>query len=235
MQLFYDAALNENTENYRLSREESKHLIKVLRKKTGDVVQVTNGKGLLASAVIAVADENKASLQITSVEEFRQRKNKFELYLAPTKMTDRLEWMLEKATELGFEKYQPILCARSERKELKTERLEKTVVSAMKQSGQAHLPKVEEIQKIQHAIANCSAEQKYICYCGEASKVDLFTSLEHGKSAAVFIGPEGDFTPEEVAFALDHGFQIASLGTNRLRTETAGLVAVMTFNLKQLL
>jgi 16S rRNA (uracil1498-N3)-methyltransferase len=234
MQLFYDSEFTEATENYRLGREESKHLIKVLRKKAGDLVQITNGKGLLADAFIAVADENKAQLKITTKQTVASRNYGVELYLAPTKMTDRLEWLLEKATEIGFEKFQPILCSRSERKELKIERLQKTVVSALKQSGQAHLPEISEIQKFQHAIANCSAEQKYICYCGTGDKIELFHDLKAQKTTAIFIGPEGDFTAEEVAFAVEHGFKTVSLGANRLRTETAGLAAIMAFNLKNL-
>ncbi len=234
MQLFYDEEFTETTENYRLGREESKHLIKVLRKKSGDLVQITNGKGLLANAYIAVADENKAQLKITSTQTVASRNCGIELYLAPTKMTDRLEWLLEKATEIGFEKFQPILCKRSERKELKIERLQKTVVSALKQSGQAHLPEITEIQKFQQAIANCSAEQKYICYCGTGEKTELFHDLVAGKNTAIFIGPEGDFTADEVALAVSNGFKTVSLGANRLRTETAGLAAIMAFNLKNL-
>ncbi|MCE1200360.1 MAG: 16S rRNA (uracil(1498)-N(3))-methyltransferase [Marinilabiliales bacterium] len=215
-----------------LEREESKHCIRVLRLKKGDTVHLLDGKGRSFLAVITDPDPNHCLLQIEQETKGEvPRPFKLTIGIAPTKNMDRFEWFLEKATEIGIDRIVPLLCRHSERKEIKSDRLEKILVSAMKQSGQLFLPQLDRMTPIQELFKWESSGQRFIAHCGEEEKHSLKELLIPGTDQLILIGPEGDFGEEEIRLALQNGFTAVSLGDSRLRTETAGLVACMTANL----
>ena len=229
MQLFFI----ENPENeIVLSKEESKHATKVLRKKEGDILNFTDGKGGFYKAEITVADTKKCRLQIISSEQ-KPKQHNYHLHIAiaPTKNMDRYEWFLEKATEIGIDEITPIICKHSERKVLKTERCNRILLSAMKQSLKYHLPKLNEATTLKNFLKQDFEGNKYIAHCENGEKIEL-RAEEKAEKTIILIGPEGDFSPTEIEMALQNQFKAVSLGTSRLRTETAGLVAVHTINLK---
>ena len=229
MQLFY----LENPENeIILSSEESKHATRVLRKKKGDVLDFTDGKGNLYKAEITLADSRKCRLQIVSSDQ-KEKQHNYHLHIAiaPTKNMDRFEWFLEKATEIGIDEITPIICSRSERKVIKTERGNRILLSAMKQSLKYHLPKLNEAINLNDFIKQDFEGAKYIAHCEDGEKKELKTRNKTEKSL-ILIGPEGDFSQKEIELALQNQFKAVSLGTSRLRTETAGIVAVHTINIK---
>ena len=229
MQLFY----LENPENeIILSAEESKHATKVLRKKEGDLLNFTDGKGGFYKAEITVADSRKCRLKVVSTEQ-KEKQHNYHLHIgiAPTKNMDRYEWFLEKATEIGIDEITPIICEHSERKVLKTERCNRILLSAMKQSLKFHLPKLNEAIILKDFLKQDFEGAKYIAHCEQGEKQELITEKKEQKTL-ILIGPEGDFSPNEINLALQNQFKAVSLGTSRLRTETAGLVAVHTVNLK---
>ena len=229
MQLFF----TENPESeIVLSKEESKHATKVLRKKEGDILNFTDGKGGFYKAEITVADTKKCRLQIISSEQkLKQHNYHLHIAIAPTKNMERYEWFLEKATEIGIDEITPIICDHSERKVLKTERCNRILLSAMKQSLKFHLPKLNEAIPLKEFLKKDFGENKYIAHCEDSERVELKNEKTE-KKTLILIGPEGDFSHAEIEIALQNQFKIASLGTSRLRTETAGLVAVHTINLK---
>ena len=229
MQLFFTA--NPESEIV-LSKEESKHATKVLRKKEGDILNFTDGKGGFYKAEITVADTKKCRLQIISSEQ-KPKQHNYHLHIAiaPTKNMDRYEWFLEKATEIGIDEITPIICDYSERKVLKTERCNRILLSAMKQSLKFHLPKLNETITLNDFLKQDFEGNKYIAHCEDGVKTEL-RKEEKANKTTVLIGPEGDFSPAEIEIALQNQFKTISLGTSRLRTETAGLVAVHTINLK---
>jgi 16S rRNA (uracil1498-N3)-methyltransferase len=216
MQLFY---IQNPESEIILSAEESKHATKVLRKKEGDILNFTNGKGYFYKAKITVADTRKCRLQVVSTEQ-KEKQHNYHLHIAiaPTKNMDRYEWFLEKATEIGVDEITPIICHHSERKVIKTERCNRILLSAMKQSLKFHLPKLNE-------------GNKYIAHCEEGNKTELKEKKKE-KRTLILIGPEGDFSPSEIELALQNQFKAVSLGTSRLRTETAGIIATHTINIK---
>ena len=229
MQLFYI----EHPENeILLSAEESKHATKVLRKKEGDILNFTDGKGGFYKAEITVADTRKCRLQVVSSEQ-KEKEHNYHLHIAiaPTKNMDRYEWFLEKATEIGIDEITPIICEHSERKVLKTERCTRILLSAMKQSLKFHLPKLNEASTLKDFLKQDFEGNKYIAHCEEGNKTELREEKKAEKTI-ILIGPEGDFSPNELEIALQNNYKAVSLGTSRLRTETAGLVAVHTINLK---
>jgi len=229
MQLFY----LENPENeIILSSEESKHATKVLRKKEGDVLDFTDGKGNFYKAEITVADSRKCRLQIVSSEQ-KEKQHNYHLHIAiaPTKNMDRFEWFLEKATEIGIDEITPIICNHSERKVIKTERCNKILLSAMKQSLKFHLPKLNEAISFNEFIKQNFEASKYIAHCEKSEKLELKNEKLEEKTL-ILIGPEGDFSPTEIEMALQNQFKAVSLSTSRLRTETAGIIAVHTINIK---
>ena len=229
MQLFFTA--NPESEIV-LSKEESKHATKVLRKKEGDILNFTEGKGGFYKAEITVADTKKCRLQIISSEQ-KPKQHNYHLHIAiaPTKNMDRYEWFLEKATEIGIDEITPIICSRSERKVIKTERCNRILISAMKQSLKYHLPKLNEATTLKDFLKQDFEGNKYIAHCENGEKIEL-RAEEKVEKTIILIGPEGDFSPAEIEMALQNQFKAVSLGTSRLRTETAGLVAVHTINLK---
>ena len=229
MQLFF----TENPESeIVLSKEESKHATKVLRKKEGDILNFTDGKGGFYKAEITVADTKKCRLQIISSEQ-KPKQHNYHLHIAiaPTKNMDRYEWFLEKATEIGIDEITPIICEHSERKVIKTERCNRILLSAMKQSLKLHLPKLNETITLKDFLKQDFEGNKYIAHCEDGEKTEL-RKEEKTEKTLILIGPEGDFSPTEVELALENQFKTVSLGGSRLRTETAGIVAVHTINMK---
>lgn len=206
-----------------LTPEESWHCAKVLRKKAGDKVSLIDGIGNFYEGDLTLVSDKKCQANVTEGPK-QQKKRDYYLHLviAPTKQIDRIEWMIEKAVEIGIDEISFIHCKNSERVVLKHERIIKIVESAVKQSLQAFIPKVNELMVFKDAVlSNC--DQKLIAYCGDVQKTEL-KSLEFKNSKTlVLIGPEGDFTKEEIELALKNNFKAITLGDNRLRTETAGL------------
>jgi 16S rRNA (uracil1498-N3)-methyltransferase len=219
------------TLNSQLSEQESLHCTRVLRMKEGDTLTVTDGKGTFYRCTLIQAHTKRSIVQIDEQIELPKSWN-FDLHIAfaPTKNMDRNEWFLEKATEIGTDRFTPLFCRFSERKEIKTERLEKIAVSAMKQSQQASLPTVDEMTPFDLFIAQPFSGQKFIAHCYNQEKTPLAQLYTKGENALILIGPEGDFSEEEVEKAIQNGFQSVTLGENRLRTETACLAAVHTIH-----
>ena len=230
MHLFYTPDLL--TDTYRLSEEESKHCVRVLRLTEGEKLFLVDGKGLFCEAVIISANPKACILNVTNRKSnYAKRDYQLTIGVAPTKNIDRYEWFLEKATEIGIDIIIPLLSRYSERKEIKPERLEKVMVSAMKQSIKAYLPILNPMQTFKKTISDPFSGHKFIAHCYEGEKPLLRDVVEKGKDVLILIGPEGDFSTEEVELAISEGFIPVSLGTSRLRTETAALAACHTVNL----
>jgi 16S rRNA (uracil1498-N3)-methyltransferase len=229
MQLFY---LENPKDEIILSTEESKHATRVLRKKEGDILNFTDGKGNLYKAEITLADSRKCRLEIVSSDQKEKQHNyHLQIAIAPTKNMHRFEWFLEKATEIGIDEITPIICSHSERKAINTERCNRILLSAMKQSLKFHLPKLNEAISLNDFIKQDYEGTKYIAHCEDGKKKELKT-VNKTEKTLILIGPEGDFSPKEIKLALQNQFKAVSLGTSRLRTETAGIVALHTINIK---
>ncbi|WP_109300110.1 16S rRNA (uracil(1498)-N(3))-methyltransferase [Aquimarina sp. AU474] len=226
MQLFYNNTLNESSTVLKFSREESKHISKVLRKKEGDILHITNGKGHLFKGHITLSTPNQCVVSISSYTTQEQKPYKLHLAVAPTKMNDRYEWFLEKATEIGIDEITPILCDHSERKVVKTERFERILQSAMKQSLHCYLPKLNSAVSFSNFIQQNNDDQLLIAHCEDEQKQTLKDTLSLKTNITILIGPEGDFSSKEIEIALASGYSPISLGESRLRTETAAIVAV---------
>lgn len=225
MQLFYQPDLDQNSQQFTFDKEESRHIVKVLRKKVGDTLQVTNGNGLFFTAEITVANIKNCLATIIKITKSSKPSYNLHLAVAPTKMNDRFEWFLEKATEIGISEITPIICEHSERKVVKEERYEKVLQAAMKQSLQAYLPKLNKTIVFSEFIKQKINGQKFIAHCEETDKKSLKSQLKTGEDCTVLIGPEGDFSVREIETALHHNFIPVTLGKTRLRTETAAIVA----------
>ena len=225
MQLFYNENISENDVNFSFDKDESRHIAKVLRKKPGDILHITNGKGWLFTAEITIAAQKNCVVSIISKSLHPKRKFNLHLAVAPTKMNDRFEWFLEKATEIGVETITPIICDHSERKVVKTERFEKIIQSAMKQSLQYYLPKLNPPVAFKDFINQHFTDQIFIAHCEETDKKSLKSQLEQKMDCTILIGPEGDFSVKEIEMALQHHFIPVTLGETRLRTETAAIAA----------
>ncbi|PWH81954.1 16S rRNA (uracil(1498)-N(3))-methyltransferase [Algibacter marinivivus] len=225
MQLFYNQNINENTTDFTFEREESKHIVKVLRKNIGDTLHITNGKGWLFTAEISVPNINKCTAKIISKELQSKRNYNLHLAVAPTKMNDRYEWFLEKATEIGIDSITPIICDHSERKVIKPERFERILQSAMKQSLSCYLPKLNDAISFQDFINKGFQGELFIAHCEKTNKKSLKQQLKPNTDITILIGPEGDFSVKEIAKALENNFIPVTLGETRLRTETAAIVA----------
>lgn len=212
----------------RLPEEESGHCVRVLRMKEGDELQAVDGKGTRYHCRLTKAHNKHSEVEVLSCEsEEKHWGAPIEVAVAPTKNTDRMEWMTEKCVELGIDRIVPVRCRHSERKELKTERLRKIAVSAMKQSLKSYLPDIEPLTPLEAYLAEESCAQKFICYCDkETERKDMVCEVDPSRPVRILIGPEGDFSPEEVEAACRAGYQPVTLGESRLRTETAAMVAV---------
>jgi 16S rRNA (uracil1498-N3)-methyltransferase len=225
MQLFYNPNIDETTESFSFDKEESKHIIKVLRKKDSDILFVTNGSGYLFETEITLASDSKCTVRVISFEKKPAPKFHLHLAVAPTKMNDRYEWFLEKATEIGISEITPIICDRSERKVVKNDRFDKIILTAMKQSNELYLPKLNEAITFKEFLKRENEGLQLIAHCEETNKKTLKSVLKPNESVTLLIGPEGDFTEKEIALALENKYAAVSLGNTRLRTETAAIVA----------
>ena len=233
MHLFYTPDITPDT--YTLNEEESKHAIRVLRLAVGDAIVLIDGKGGLYNATIIDDQPKRCMVKITDAKkETGKRSWQLHIAIAPTKSNDRTEWFVEKAVEIGIDGISLLDCTNSERSVVKTERLQKVAISAIKQSMKAYLPALDEIVDFKKFISG-SVEfkgQKFIAHCNNRDALPhLKTLYSVQQNALILIGPEGDFTPAEVKLALDNGFKEISLGTSRLRTETAALYACTTINI----
>lgn len=234
MQLFFTPDIDPSLKNFVLSEEESKHAIRVLRMNSGDRLHLIDGRGGLYEAEVIDPHPKRTVLSILKVEEdFQQPRYHLHLAVGPTKNIDRIEWFLEKATEVGIQEITPIICEHSERKEVKLDRLNKVIVAAMKQSLKAYLPKLNPAISFRQFLSRLPVEdvQKAIAHCVQSDKKYLDQIFQPGQHYIVLIGPEGDFSAEEIELALQAGFQPISLGEARLRTETAALAACLEISL----
>lgn len=227
MQLFFNPNIDENTKEILFDKEESRHIIKVLRKKQGDILHITNGKGSLFSAEIIIESDKKCVVKIVDIQ-FKEKEWNYYLHvaIAPTKNIDRLEWFIEKATEIGIDEITPIICENSERKVVKHDRLHKIMLSAVKQSLKYTAPKLNDLTSFNDFIKNSIEGNLLIAHCNEGEKKALKSFEFTGKKITILIGPEGDFSPKETLEAIKSNFIPITLGDSRLRTETAGIVAV---------
>jgi len=240
--LFYTPSLEPGDAFFQLDETESKHAVRVLRLKEGDSVRLVDGRGGLYEAVMEDAHPKRAQLSIRSVEENYQRlPYRLHLAVAPTKSMDRFEWFVEKATEIGVHEITPLICARSERRDLKLERIVKVAIAAMKQSQKAFLPVIHApvkfadfLERLPEADTDCvdgSSCHRFIAHCVPGEKRFMQSVATKGDSILILIGPEGDFHSDEIREATAKGFIAVSLGESRLRTETAALAACMEVSL----
>ncbi|WP_461634058.1 16S rRNA (uracil(1498)-N(3))-methyltransferase [Labilibaculum euxinus] len=231
MNLFYTPDIQNQF--YQLNEIESKHCIRVLRLKEEDIIHLIDGKGSLYKAKIIDAHPKRCTVEcIETQTEFGKLNYKLHIALAPTKNMDRTEWFMEKCTEIGIHEFTPLLCQHSERKVVKHERLFKVITSAVKQSLKAYHPILNEQTKFSDLVTSPFDGEKYIAHCNEGEKTHLKNLYRAKQNALILIGPEGDFSIEEVNLAKENGFKEISLGESRLRTETAGVVACNIISLE---
>jgi 16S rRNA (uracil1498-N3)-methyltransferase len=228
MSSFYAPDLQPGHPTYQLPEDESKHAVRVLRLTPGDTVTLLDGRGHLYTAAVAEANPKRCALRIVSHEAIAPRLTYTHVAVAPTKNLDRMEWLIEKAVEVGIERLTFLRCAHSERRELKLERLEKIAVSALKQSGQAWLPRLDEITDFADFMQEIDPATTFIAHLEAGERTALAQVIGSAPRCCVLIGPEGDFSPGEIELALNRGVRPVTLGASRLRTETAALAAVFT-------
>lgn len=228
MQLFFHPDISENDQQVVFPKDESRHIVKVLRKKEGDLLNVTNGKGFLFKTEIISIGSNQCLANIIEREKEPQPGYHLHLAVAPTKMNDRYEWFLEKTTEIGVREITPVICDHSERKVVKLDRYERVLQSAMKQSLHLTIPVLHQDVPFLEFVSSGIEGDKFIAHCEEKEKKSLKSVLKPGSRSTVLIGPEGDFSSEEIEMALKNGWVPVSLGNSRLRTETAAIVACHT-------
>lgn len=215
---------NLNDKTILLDEDTSKHIIHVLRMKKGEEILVTDGKGKIAKATIVDDNRKKCTVEILSIET-EERQNKIAIGISLIKNSSRFEWFLEKATEIGVSEIIPLICARTEKEKFRFDRMQNILISAMLQSQQCRLPILHEPTEIKNAV-QLSFEQKFIAHCiDEQKQKQKLTTANYQLPTLVLVGPEGDFTHDEIEDALQNHFIPVSLGNTRLRTETAGIVA----------
>ncbi|MFN8355953.1 MAG: 16S rRNA (uracil(1498)-N(3))-methyltransferase [Spirosomataceae bacterium] len=228
MSIFYEPNI---VTTLSLNEEESRHCVKVLRHALGDEIEIVDGKGGYYKTLITKANEKKCEVRI--VEQTHESPSKpfyIHLGIAPTKNADRMEWMVEKCTEVGIDEISFFESRYSERRVQKLDRLEKIAVSAMKQSGRFFLPKLNELVPFSVLVKSAFDGQKFIAHLEESERKNLWQTAQLHNRYFILIGPEGDFSPKEIQRAKEQGFASVSLGESRLRTETAGLVSCMMLN-----
>jgi 16S rRNA (uracil1498-N3)-methyltransferase len=231
MQLFYNPELTKETTQITFDKIESRHIVRVLRKKEDAILHITNGKGFLFDAKIIIASDKKCVAEIIEIQEKPKPWNYYlHIAIAPTKNNDRIEWFLEKATEIGIDEITPIICSNSERRIVKLDRFEKIIQSAMKQSLKFTLPKINEPIKFNDFINQDFEGTFCIAHCEEQDKNLLKSVVNPSEKTTILIGPEGDFSSQEITKALEKNSIPISLGESRLRTETAALVAVQSIS-----
>lgn len=229
MHIFYTPDIK--SEVYELNEEESKHCIKVLRLITGTNLYLVDGKGGFYTAQIEDPHPKKTRLKVVEkTENFGKRNHYLHIAIAPTKNMERLEWFLEKATEIGIDEITPIICERSERKEVKLERLNKVITSAVKQSIKAYHPQLNSPKRFDELIYQNTNKHKFIAHCMQGAKTSINNQFEAHSNYLILIGPEGDFTHYELELAINNNYIPISLGNSRLRTETAALEACFEIN-----
>ena len=229
MFLFYTPDIDVNP---CLSETESQHACRVLRLHAGDHIFHTDGRGTRYESEIINPHPKHCSLHIISRQQLPHPDFRIHIAIAPTKNIDRLEWMIEKCTEVGVDEITPLLCRYSERRVVKTERLQKIMESAAMQSLKTYMPCLNELTPIDDFLRSAQADQRFIAHCYEQQRTPLFHAVEKQRSTLVLIGPEGDFSEQEVQTAIQLGYRPVTLGNERLRTETAGLVACHTIHIK---
>jgi 16S rRNA (uracil1498-N3)-methyltransferase len=230
MHLFYTPDIS--TGIYTLPEEESRHCQKVLRLHEGDKIHLTDGRGNLFEARIADAKSRQVLVEVThKQEEHGKRRYRLHMAVAPTKNIDRFEWFLEKATEIGVDEITPLLCDHSERKAVRSDRLVKVITSAVKQSLKAYHPLLNDMMPFREFISKERPGQQFIGHLSENDPVPLQSIYRPGTDVTILIGPEGDFSEQEMSSALQGSYQCVSLGNSRLRTETAAVVACHTIYL----
>ena len=228
MQLFF-SEITDNRVNF--SSDEKKHLTKVLRKKIGDEISVIDGKGYLYMARITSLEKNSSQVEIIKKEKKEKSHNYYlHIAIAPTKNINRFEWFLEKATEIGIDEITPIICQRSERKKININRCKRILISSIKQSLKYHLPTLNEPIEFNDFVKQKLEGDKFIAHRINKDKIKLDKSIKN--RCTVLIGPEGDFTENEINYALEKSFKATTLGNSRLRTETAGIIATHSVNLQ---
>ena len=216
-----------------LPPDESRHCIKVLRQQVGDSLEVVDGRGTFYEGIIAQANPKQCAFDITRSWSEPLRSYSVHLAIAPTKNLDRMEWLVEKAVEVGVDRLSFVQCDHSERRVLSTDRLVKKAVAAMKQSGRATLPMIGELQSFEHFLAEAAqreGQQRLLAYVDSANPTHLASIAQPNASYEVLVGPEGGFSEQEVARANEANYEIVSLGPYRLRTETAGLMVCTTLH-----
>jgi 16S rRNA (uracil1498-N3)-methyltransferase len=225
--LFYTPDISDGL--YSLNEEESRHCRMVLRLCDGDFIHLTDGRGNLYEARILDARSKKVTVEIINRQEnYNKRDFRLHIAVAPTKSIDRFEWLLEKTTEIGIDEITPLICEHSERRQLRTERLEKVMTAAVKQSLKAYHPVLNQILHFQSFVAEQRNGQLFIAHLDEKEPALLKNLYRRGSDVTILIGPEGDFSEAELASALKASYQCVSLGNSRLRTETAALAACHT-------
>lgn len=230
MQVFYLPDASQGLMN--LPEEESKHCVKVLRMLAGESFCVTNGQGLLFDAILVEPHPKRAVIELSNPRKgYDHWCFKLEIAVAPTKNNDRIEWFLEKATEIGIDKIHFFESCHSERRTIKTERFEKVIIAAIKQSIKSRLPQIEELTSFEKLVKQPFDGRKFIAWIDDSIHTLLSSTYNKSENCLILIGPEGDFDKEEVQLAIDNGFEPISLGDARLRTETAALVACHTIQL----
>jgi 16S rRNA (uracil1498-N3)-methyltransferase len=229
MHIFYTPDINSDT--YILNEEESRHCVKVLRLESGSMLQLVDGKGGFYTAIIEDPHPRRTKIKVLSFQKnYGKRNHYLHIAIAPPKNIERMEWFLEKAAEIGIDEITPLICDRSERREIKTERLNKVITSAVKQSIKAYHPKLNEAERFSDFILHHAQSQKFIAHCMDREKFALKEQIKLNSDYLVMIGPEGDFTPDELNSAIKQDFIGVSLGNSRLRTETAALEACFEIN-----
>ncbi|MBX0289407.1 16S rRNA (uracil(1498)-N(3))-methyltransferase [Hymenobacter sp. HSC-4F20] len=216
---------------YTLPEDESKHAVRVLRLTADDEVVLVNGRGGVYQAQVHTPDAKRCQLRVVREEQVPRRSYQVHVAVAPTKNLDRMEWLVEKAVEIGVDSLSFLRCARSERRELKLDRLEKIAISALKQSGQAWLPQLTELTDFARFLPTVSPETTFIAHLEEGERTPLSRVAAAGPDCCILIGPEGDFTPQEIEAAFARGIRPVTLGASRLRTETAALAALHTVHI----
>jgi 16S rRNA (uracil1498-N3)-methyltransferase len=225
MQQFFTPDIELTSESYSFKEVESKHIAKVLRKKTGDLLHLTNGKGQLIKAKLSMVSPKNCVIELLEIKEIPASKTAIHMLVAPTKNISRFEWFLEKATELGVYKITPVLCDRSERKHIKHERFEKIIHAALKQSLRAYAPILEPLTPLKEIEVD---RPTFMAHCEDSPKESLKSAVNGQSNCSILIGPEGDFSKSEIAWANEQNITAVHLGSNRLRTETAALAALHT-------
>lgn len=231
MQAFYSPEVING--NFFLNKTESRHCIRVLRLKKNEIINLIDGKGGLYEARIISENPEKCEVQVLKqIKDHNKRNFYLHIAIALTKSTDRFEWFIEKATEIGIDEITPLICSRSERRTVKMERLKKIIISSMKQALVSKTPKLNEIKTFEKFISDSgiTALNKYICHCSQGERQKLKEIYSPGTDVIAVIGPEGDFTDDEIQFAERNNFQSVTLGNNRLRTETAGIAISQVLN-----